>query len=142
MNKFLFLLCIVLFAALLLTGCTNDVIDNDIDIDLSNLSMTMIQSEYVRILSNPADYSGKTIRAYGTYFSLRFGNPPNRFHYIIIVPGDECCQMGFEFKRDGEYVYPDDYPAQNTMIQITGTLYRDEAIGIYIAVDDFLVIGE
>jgi len=49
MNKFLFLLCIVLFTALLLTGCTNDAIDSDIDIDLSNLSMTMIQAEYARI---------------------------------------------------------------------------------------------
>jgi hypothetical protein len=102
----------------------------------------MIQAEYARILTNPADYSGKTIRAYGSYFSLRFGNPPSRFHYIIIVPGDECCQMGFEFIRHGNYTYPADYPQQNAMIQITGTLLRDEIIGIYIAVDEFLVISE
>jgi hypothetical protein len=128
----------------MITGCANDVSESDVDIDLSELSMTMIQAEYARILSNADDYSGKTIRVVGAYYTLFFENPGTRFHYIIIIPGDECCQEGFEFRRAGDYDFPGDYPSQNAMIQITGTLRRDEDIGLsylYIAVDDFLVIS-
>jgi len=145
MKKYIVLLCLILFTALLVTGCANDESENDVDIDLSELSMTMIQAEYARILSNADDYVGKTIKAYGAYYTLLFSNSGTRFHYIIIVPGDECCQMGFEFRRGDDYDFPDDYPSQNAMILITGTLLKDEEIGasyLYIAVDDFLVISE
>ena len=144
MKKYILLLFFVLFTALLTTGCTNDTDENDVDIDLSDLSMTIIEAEYSRILSNADDYNGKTIRAYGLYYTLLFSNSGDRFHYIIVVTGDECCQMGFEFRRDGDYIFPDDYPSQNAIIQITGTLTKDEEIGpsyLYIDVDEFLVIG-
>jgi len=148
MKKYLVLLHLVLFTALLTTGCTNDSNDaneNGVDVDLAGLSMTIVQAEYERILSNADDYSGKTIRVNGLFYTLDFGDPGNRVHYIIIVMGDECCQLGFEFRRDGNYKFPGDYPSQNAMILITGTLHKDEEIGpsyLYIAVDEFVVISE
>jgi hypothetical protein len=143
MKRCFVLLFFCLFTALLITGCTEDAHESDVDIDWSELSLTMIEAEYTRILSNANDYSDKTIRANGLYYTLEFGNPANRFHYIIVIPGDECCWMGLEFRRDDEYSFPADYPSQNAIIQITGTLRKNEEIGpsyLYIAVDDLLVI--
>jgi len=145
MKKNLVVLFFIMFTVLFITGCESDSGKNDVDIDLSDLSMTMIQAEYSRIVSNADDYSGKTIKVYGSYYTLVFGDPGERLHYIIIISGDECCQMGFEFRRNGNYAFPGDYPTQNAMILITGTLQKDEEVGasyLYINVDEFEVITD
>jgi len=146
MKKYLIIIYFIFLAILLITGCESDKkSESDVDIDLSELSMTMIQAEYSRIISNADEYSGKSIKIYGSYYTLLYNDPGKRFHYIVIIPGDECCQTGMEFRRDGDHVFPDDYPSQNAMIQITGTLQKDLEIGslyLYIAVDDFEIISE
>jgi len=144
MKKLLFLIFLTTLISIYAIGCANDINERDVDIDLSELSMTMIQAEYQKIISNPEDYMGKTIKVYGSYYILPLDNAGNIAHYVIIVQGDECCQMGFEFKRDGNYVYPEDYPSQNSMIQITGTLDKHEQFGavyIYIDVDELTIIS-
>jgi len=144
MKKLLFLLFLIILINIHVIGCVSDVEKRDVDIDLSELSMTMIQAEYQRIISNSEDYMGKTIKVYGSYYILPLDNAGNIAHYVIVVSGDECCQMGFEFKRDSSYIYPDDYPSQNTMIQVTGTLDKHEQFGasyIYIDADKFTVIS-
>jgi len=142
--KNLFLLtCLLLFFCLLLTGCTEENNENDVDIDLTAISMTVLQAEYERIISNADDYVGKTIQVYGSYRVYLY-DTDNIAHFIIVIPGDECCQMGFEFKWDGNFAFHGDYPAQNAMILITGTLGKHEVFNnyyLYIAVDDFTVVS-
>ena len=149
MKKFLLIMFIIFSAALFITGCETyakeiDTKESDVDIDLSELSLSIIQTEYSQIVSNATDYSGKTIRAYGSYYTLFFDDTGKHSHYIIVVPGDECCRLGFEFRRDGDYVFPQDYPSENAIILITGTLHRDADSGlssIYIDVDELSVIS-
>ena len=117
------LLCISLF----LSACGREPSNSDFDIDLAELSLTVIQAEYQRIVSNPDDYIGKTIRVYGSYQSFIANDTGNIVHYIIIVPGDVCCQLGFEFIRTANYKFPEDYPKQNSMILINGTLEKNDA---------------
>jgi len=142
MKNLFILLFLTIFICIPVIGCASDVKEHDVDIDFSDLSMTMIQAEYQRILSNSEDYMGKTIKMNGTYYSFQIDEAGNIAHFVIIIPGDDCCQMGFEFKRGENYVYPADYPAQNAMIMVTGTLDKHEQFGavyIYIDVDEFSV---
>jgi len=139
MKRLSIVLCTIISIVLLLTGCSNKAAD--IDIDLSELSSTLIQAEYVRIFSNPEDYIGKTIKLYGSYSNQRIDSS-SYVHFIIILPGDDCCVIGIEFKLDDSYSFPEDYPALNSMILITGTIdtyERNDNTYIYIAVNDFTV---
>jgi len=144
MKRILFASLITLSVVISLFGCSNssDVGDVDVDIDLSELSMTMMQAEYQRIFSNAEEHIGKTIKVYGSYYTMQIDNAGNIAHFVIVIPGDACCQLGFEFKRDDGSVFPDDYPVQNSMILITGTLDVYEQFGasyIYIDVDEFTI---
>lgn len=44
------------------------------------------------------------------------------YHYCIIKDAQVCCSQGLEFVwRDGTHVYPDEYPKDETEIEVTGT---------------------
>ena len=122
------LLFALTFFSIFAISCSNDAGDSDVDVDLSKLSTTMAQAEYENIVSNSGKYIGKTIRAAGTYYDT-YNSTGENFHYIIIIQGDECCQLGFEFKREGEYSAPDDYPAISSPIEVTGILSRGDDRG-------------
>ena len=116
----------------------------DIDIDLSELSRIMVQAEFQNILTNSADNIGKTIRVNGLYYSLFWEQADRHLHYVMIVDGDECCRMGFEFMLVGDSVFPDDYPAQYTLIEVTGIFSRYNELGatyLYLAVDEIVILS-
>jgi len=154
MKKCLIVLCFLLLFGISVISCSNEtesdevagdetaIERDDVDVDLTGLSQTIVQAEFQNILSNTDNYIGKTIRASGTYYTLFSDKTGNHYHYIIIVQGDECCQLGFEFKRDGDYAVPDDYPKKNAVIEVTGILKRYEELGnsyLYLAVKDITV---
>jgi len=145
MKKSLIIFCMLLFSMILIIGCTEVDTISDVDIDLTELSATLMEAEYQRIISNAEDNIGKTIKTYGTYRTLIIDEAGNYAHFIVIVAGDDCCWLGFEFIRDGDYVFPNDYPAQNSRILITGTLDSYFIYGssyVYIAVDDFNIVKD
>jgi len=143
MKKCVITVCFIFIAVMAVAGCAGQSENTDkapVDIDLTELSMTMIQAEYERIVSSPDENIGKTISVYGSLLTYIYDADYKLAHFVIIVQGDECCQMGFEFKIDGDYEFPDDYPQQNSMIKITGTLNIHEIFGteyLYIAVDEY-----
>lgn len=145
MKIILKVVCFIIITVTFLTGCAKEPDTNGVDLDLSGLSITMVQAEYERIISNADDYIGKTIKVFGSFRTYLTDDAGGIAYYVIIIPGDDCCQMGFEFKRDGNYTFPDDYPAQNSMILISGTLDRHEvfnSLSLYISVDEFTVAGK
>jgi len=144
MKKSVILLCALVFFCILAISCSNDTGDSDVDVDLSVLSTTMAQAEYENIIINSGKYIGQTIRASGTYFMSIDDLTGDYYHYIIIIPGDDCCQMGFEFKRDGEYAVPDDYPERNAAIVVTGILSRGDDRGFpyfYLSSGEMTIVG-
>jgi hypothetical protein len=115
----------------------------EVDVDLTVLSSTMAQAEFFNILSNAADYMGKTIRVSGPYYSMYWAETGRVYHFVMVVEGDECCRMGMEFVRSGDYVYPDDYPSQYTMVEIVGVLGTYEEQGqswVYLQVDEIIIL--
>jgi len=116
----------------------------DVDVDLTALSSTIAQAEYNNISRKPTDYIGKTIRVSGAYFSLYLAETDQRYHIVTIVYGDECCRQGFEFRLSDEYTYPDDYPAENEVIEVVGVLDLYESNGLrylYLAVGEITVLN-
>ena len=147
MKKYLKILSFLLLIGMFAAGCTSSTksTDTKVDVDLSELSTTLIQAEFQRIISNPNDYIGKTIKATGAYRTIHYDGTDTASHFIIIVSGDECCEMGLEFILSDEYTYPDDFPVQNTNIEVIGVLEIQEKFGsvfMYIAAESFTVKGE
>ena len=146
-----FLTVFVLICLMCLTGCSET--DNNptegtekiggIDVDLTVMSDTLISAEVYNILTNQSDYIGKTIKAKGSYAVYDAGNSRQYYHYIKIVEGDQCCEMGMEFSLDGNHAYPDDYPEAEAKIEVTGVYESYEESGsIYycLVVDDIVIL--
>ena len=140
----LIIVCLIL---LCITGCSDadETSGIDIDIDLSELSRIMVQAEFQNIHTNWEENVGKTIRVNGLYYSLFWEQTGLHYHYVMIAEGDDCCpRTGFEFKLVGDSVFPDDYPAQYTMIEVTGIFGRYEERGAtypYLAVDEIVILS-
>jgi len=146
MKKYLIVLFILLLLGVSAAGCSsdNENEENEVDVDLTGLSQTIVEAQFQHIMANSADFLGQTIRVIGTYYQLTFGEPATTYHYVIIVFGDECCQLGFEFKRDGDYKVPDDYPAMNELIEVIGVLGRYEEWGssfLYLEVKELILLN-
>jgi len=117
----------------------------NVDVDFTRLSRIMAEAEFRNVLQNSADYIGKTVRASGEYFSLFINESDRYHHFVTIVDGDAVCcpPEGFEIKLTGDDVSLDDYPEQNTMIEVTGVLGRFEELGqrfLYLAVDEIIIL--
>ncbi|MFV0242542.1 MAG: hypothetical protein ACK5H4_21220 [Lacrimispora sphenoides] len=97
-------------------GSTNNT---GFDIDLTKLSSTMVFSEVYNMMISPEEYMGKTIKAEGIFQVYQDSNN-NNFYALVIADATACCQQGLELIWDGDLTYPDDYPDENSEIEITG----------------------
>ena len=92
---------------------------NQVDIDLTKLSSTMIYSEVNNMVTTPENYVGKTVRMNGMFVVLK-GTERNYFA-CIIADATACCSKGIEFMLNNDYLsYPDEYPKANTNITVSG----------------------
>ena len=113
------------------------------DEDLTVLNSIMAYARLAEILENPDDYFGKIIKLRGTYNVSYFEQTD--LYYNLVSVGDEtsCCQQWLEFVWNGEHSYPDDYPEENTSIEIAGVFGSYEELDqlyYYLAVDDIIIL--
>lgn len=96
-----------------------------IDVDLTQMSSTMIYSEVQNMMLKPADYVGKTVRMQGAFSVSEIGE--NRYFACIIKDATACCAQGIEFQWAGDHSYPADYPKNGSDITVTGefTTYNE-----------------
>lgn len=87
-------------------------------VDLTVLNSTMVYSEVYDMVEKPENYIGKTIRMKGN-FSVYEEND-RRYFACIIQDATACCAQGLEFELKGTHQYPEDYPAMNAEITVTG----------------------
>ena len=149
------LLCLI---CVLATACSNEdadiegdsrgdvgdgVGDDSVDLDLTVMSGTMVYSVVSDMMENPDNYLGQTIKASGTYYASHYAESDLHYHYLIIESAVGCCPQGLEFVWSGERVYPDDYPEEDSTIELAGMFNSYEELGriwYYLAVDDISVI--
>lgn len=113
-----------------------DIGDGEIDIDLTQLSSSMVYAQVFDMVSNGDNYIGKTVKAKGpfSYFQETDGR---EFFAVIINDATACCSQGIEFVLDGDYTYPDDYPSIGTEITIVGKFnYYKEDYNTYCQLTD------
>ncbi|MCD8196228.1 MAG: hypothetical protein LUE24_03545 [Lachnospiraceae bacterium] len=91
---------------------------SDFDIDLTELSSTMVYAEVYNMMYTPDEYLGKSVRMSGT-FTVYEGEDRN-YYACIIEDATACCSQGIEFVLDGDFSYPDDYPDIDSTITVSG----------------------
>ena len=118
--------------------------DPNVDIDLTVLTANMVYAEVYNMMMNPDEYLGKTIKVSGPYFPLYYDVMDNYYHYVMIEDALACCENGMEFIWDeGSHVYPDEYPKEDDMIEISGELkcYEEEGyIYYYLDIDEYTLL--
>ena len=92
---------------------------DDIDIDLTAMSSTMIYSEVQNMMTSPDDYIGMKVKMAGQFNVAEVGG--NRYFACLIKDATACCASGVEFVWKGDHSYPEDYPSKDAQITVTGT---------------------
>lgn len=101
---------------------TDKAKDTSVDYDLTTMNSDMVYASVYQLMVDPETYVGKTFKMQGTYYST-FYEPTNKYyHYVIIEDAAACCAQGLEFVwGDGSHVYPDEYPANESRVEVSGT---------------------
>jgi len=147
MKKYINLLAALCLITIFSISCgkTSESADN-VDLDLSTLSTIMAEAEFYSIMANSEDYIGKIIRVRGEFISLYISVIDRYYHYIAITRGDSCCPPeGLEIRLTGDMVTNDDYPINNTVIEVTGILSSNEESGInliYLEIEEIVIFEE
>lgn len=93
----------------------------DIDIDLTQMSSTMVFSQVYNITMTPEDYQGKVIKMKGQFLSDLDTGTDTRYYACLILDATACCAEGLGFVPKDGYLYPEDFPEPDGEITVTGT---------------------
>ncbi|MBO4762748.1 MAG: hypothetical protein J5499_04925 [Lachnospiraceae bacterium] len=91
-----------------------------IDVDLTQMSATMVYAEVYNIMVNPDRYIGKTIKADGEFAAYLDESTGKMYYACIIKDATACCAQGLEFAPADEKKYPDDFPAEGDEVCVVG----------------------
>ena len=77
---------------------------------------------FYQLMVEPDKYIGKTLCIDGLYYTGQNEKTGTYYHYSIIKDALACCSQGLEFVwGDVSHVYPDEYPKDETEIEVKGT---------------------
>lgn len=107
----------------------SEIASSGVDVDLTQLSSTMVYSEVYNMFVSPDDYIGKTIKMKGAFSIFRDEETDKVYYTCIIADATACCSQGLEFVWKGEHDYPEDYPELESEITVTGVFQTYEEDG-------------
>ena len=127
-KKYLAWMAIVMIALTgIFTGCGSSADEaakeekaSQVDVDLTQMSSTMVYSEVFNMVNEPDDYLGKMIKMEGTFALYHDENTGKDYYACIIQDATACCAQGIEFVLTEEYACPADYPQEGGFITVTG----------------------
>ncbi len=100
-----------------------------VDYDLTKLGSDMVYASVYQLMMEPENFEGKVFKIKGIYYSSFFDKTNKQYQYCIIQDALACCSQGIEFIwGNGEHAYPDEYPAEGSLVEITGTFqtYKED----------------
>lgn len=106
-------------------GAATDYADGTIDIDLTELSSTMVYSEVSNMMTYPQDYTGKIVKMEGAYSLYKDPESGNEYRACIIRDATACCAQGIEFITDTPGKCPED-GGEVTVVGVFDTYYEGE----------------
>lgn len=120
--------------------------NSDVEIDLTGMGSDMVYATVYQLMVNPKDYEGMTIKMEGRFYAT-FYEPTNKYYYYCVIQDAmACCAQGIEFVwDDGIHKYPDEYPADNSTILVSGTFEtytEDGDENLYCRLKDAKMIAE
>lgn len=103
------------------TGKTKSSADaGDVDLDLTQMSSSMIYSTVFNMLIMPDEYENKSIKVKGNFEVYENSASGERNYTVLIPDATACCQQGIGVIWEGQHSYPHDYPEIGQEIIITG----------------------
>lgn len=93
----------------------SDLSSGDVDVDLTELSSTLVYSEVYNMMCTPEQYLGKKIRMKGTTAVYHDDVDNNDYYACVIKDATACCAQGIEFQLTGG-----DYPTADSEITVCG----------------------
>lgn len=96
--------------------------DGTIDLDLTELSSTMVYAEVYTIMVDPESYFGKNIKMKGNLAVYEDFETGEYTFAVVIADATACCSQGLEFVLEGDYTYPQDYPEKGSEITVIGQM--------------------
>ncbi|MCR4759662.1 MAG: hypothetical protein K5705_05245 [Oscillospiraceae bacterium] len=120
-----------------------DASNGEYDIDLTELDSNMVYAQVYDMAFGETDYSGKLVRAKGTFDYYLDSQTNQEYFAVLISDAAACCAQGIEFVLAGEHTYPDDYPEPGSEIVIHGVFntYEDNT-GAYVQLRDAVIETE
>ncbi len=96
------------------------IVSTDVDIDLTQMSSTLVYAQVYDLLVNTDAYVGQTIRMSGTYNSFDYELTGESLHFVVIADATACCAQGLEFylPEDAEYANNGDE------VEVVGTITK------------------
>lgn len=94
---------------------------DEINLDLTTLSSTMVYSEVYNMVLTPENYLGKTIKMNGTCSLYQDPDTQKLYYACIIQDATQCCSQGLEFELEDSKYTSDDYPNPDDEITVQGT---------------------
>lgn len=125
-------LLLALCLALTMAACGGDTSPQEsqgvtVDVDLTQLSSTLVYAEVYNMATNPQDYMGKTVRMRGNLvYQVLNGQPSPDYLACMISDATACCAQGIEFVLSQPL---EEYPALGSMVTVTGVLTTYESGG-------------
>ncbi len=106
---------------------SEDAAQETADVDLTQLSSTMVYSEVYAMVYEPEQYIGKTVKMSGLFATQEYEG--TRLFACIVQDATACCAQGMEFELAENCVYPDEYPQPGEEITVIGTFdtYTEDA---------------
>ena len=124
---------LALCLALSLAACGGDAAPRqsqgvDADVDLTQLSSTLVYAEVYNMASNPQSYVGKTVRMKGNLvYQVVNGQPNPDYMACLISDATACCAQGVEFVLAQP---PAQYPELGSTVTVTGVFATYESSGL------------
>ena len=102
------------------------------EIDLTNMSATMVYSYVFNMFSAPDAFIGQRFKIQGIYDEWLWEEANQTYHYVIIADATACCAQGLEFVLTDESAA---YPQPGDEIEISGVFSTYEEEGnLYIQI--------
>ncbi len=120
--KKIFVIIIVISMMLLVASCgqtSQEDVSNEvqqIDIDLTEMSGTMVYSQIYDMMINPLDYMGQTIKLEGEFYWEYYQPLDETYYFVIIKDATGCCPQGLEFVNNSDV----EFPESGTVIEMVG----------------------
>lgn len=138
MKKYLWISVFVIFSVMLNSckkGKSSDEISakantddgTHIDLDLSGMNYNMLSSVTFDIMVAPEKYVNKRIKTSGNFYTSVYEG--TRYFSAILWDPTGCCPAGMDFIPPESMKYPEDFPALDEKITVTGKMIYQETDG-------------